>query len=135
MGHCLRCESKTEQKINFNITGILKLVKKRKKSHKVVDVEKSGNIFRKKGMSTQATINFLYKRNEREETCLAIVRFFSNDAIPFNVARGEEFPIMCELIAKHGQGFMPVSYHKIRVKYLKKEIGLTMQESQVHHND
>lgn len=34
MGHCLRCESKTEQKINFNITGILKLVKKEKRAIK-----------------------------------------------------------------------------------------------------
>lgn len=61
----------------------------------MVDVEKSGNIFRKKGMSTQATINFLYKRNEREETCLAIVRFFYNDAIPFNVWQEVKNSILC----------------------------------------
>lgn len=95
MGHCLRCESKTEQKIKFNITGILKLVRKEKKSNEVVDVEKSGNICRIKGMSTQTTINILYKRNIREETCLAIVRFFYNDAIPFNVWQEVKNSILC----------------------------------------
>lgn len=61
------------------------------------------------------------------------------------MARSEEYLEMFDLVAKHGQGFKPPSYHEVRVKYLKEEIKLThakleehkaeWKESGLYHND
>jgi len=51
-----------------------------------------------------------------------IALFFYNNVIPFNVARSEEFTKMVEMIAKHGPGIKPPSYHEIRVKFLKQQV-------------
>ena len=83
-------------------------------------------------MSTQATINSIFKKNSREEVCENIASFFYNNAIPFNVARTEEFAKMFESVAKHGPGFKPPSYHEIRVKYLRKKYDSTMQDIEEH---
>ncbi|CAH9125516.1 unnamed protein product [Cuscuta epithymum] len=93
------------------------------------------NSFKKKGVTTQATINTMYKKNLREDACQAICRFFYNNAIAFNAARSEEFFNMCELIAKHGPGFKPPSYHEIRVKYLKQEVDLTEAVVKEHREE
>lgn len=93
--------------------------------------ESNVNIFKRKG-STQSTINQMFKKNLREEACQQISRFFYNNAISFNVARSEDFHKMCELIAQHGIGFKPPSYHEIRVKYLKQEVALTKESIEEH---
>jgi hypothetical protein len=49
---------------------------------------------------------------------LLLFFFFYNNAVPFNVARSDEYFKMFEYVAKHGIGFKPPSYHEIRVKYL-----------------
>ncbi|XLS93649.1 hypothetical protein HN51_069657, partial [Arachis hypogaea] len=46
--------------------------------------ELDGNIFKKTRISTQTTINNIFKKNLREEICLEISAFFYNNGIPFN---------------------------------------------------
>lgn len=77
------------------------------------------NMF-KRGLTTmkQSTINGVWKKEDRENACKAIALFFYNNAIPFNVARSDEYLKMFELVAKHGIGFKPPSYDEIRNKYL-----------------
>ncbi|KAF1898308.1 hypothetical protein Lal_00033075, partial [Lupinus albus] len=87
---------------------------------KVVEKRKDNeNLFKRKGISTQVTINSMLK-GIKEEANQAISRCFYNNAIPFNVARSDEYFEMFELVAKHGPGFKPPSYHGIMVKYLKE---------------
>ncbi|QHO24890.1 uncharacterized protein DS421_12g376240 [Arachis hypogaea] len=56
----------------------------------------------------------------REEACDEIASFIYNNAIPFNVARSEEYHNMFEKVARHGLGFKPPSYDELRGKLLKK---------------
>lgn len=90
------------------------------------------NIFRKRVVSSQTTINTIYKKNMREDACRNIARFFYNNAIPFNVARSEEFTLMLDSVSRHGLGFKPPSYHEIRVKYLKEEVKATNDALEAH---
>nr|XP_007147219.1 hypothetical protein PHAVU_006G105700g [Phaseolus vulgaris]ESW19213.1 hypothetical protein PHAVU_006G105700g [Phaseolus vulgaris] len=90
----------------------------------------SSNIFKRKG--TQSTINSIFKKNEREDGCQEMARFFYNNAIPFNVANSEEFKRMVELIGRHGPGLKSPSYHEIRVKYLKQEVENTKHIVEEH---
>nr|KYP37281.1 hypothetical protein KK1_041536 [Cajanus cajan] len=94
----------------------------KRKDNEAIDTGSSINIFKKRVISTQATINTMFKKGVREEACQAIARFFYNNAIPFNVAKSEEFFAMFDLVSKHGLGFKPPSYHEIRVKLLKEEV-------------
>jgi len=86
------------------------------------------NIFKKRVVGTQTTINNMFKKGMREEACQAIARFFYNNAIPFNVAKSEEFIAMLDLVSRHGLGFKPSSYHEIRVKYLTTTFVLSVLE-------
>ncbi|KAF1885331.1 hypothetical protein Lal_00029220, partial [Lupinus albus] len=94
--------------------------------------KESENLFKRKGISTQVTINNMFKKGIKEEVNQAIARCFYNNAIPFNVARSDEYFEMFELVAKHGPGFKPPSYHEIRVKYLKQEVKLTNDRLEEH---
>ncbi|CAJ2670809.1 unnamed protein product [Trifolium pratense] len=71
----------------------------------------------------QSTINGAYKKETREDACKDIALFFYNNAIPFNVARSDEYLKMFDNVTKHGIGFKPPSYHEIRVKYLDHYYG------------
>jgi len=94
----------------------------------------SDNMF-KRVFSKQPTINNMFKKGLTEEACQAIARFFYNNAIPFNVAKSEEFMTMFELVSRHGLGFKPPSYHEIRVKYLKEEVANTSLALQAHRDE
>nr|KYP57982.1 hypothetical protein KK1_004270 [Cajanus cajan] len=61
----------------------------KRKGNEAIDTGSPRNIF-KRVISTQATINTMFKKGVREEACQAIARFFYNNAIPFNVAKSEE---------------------------------------------
>jgi hypothetical protein len=91
------------------------------------------NIF-KRGVSSQQTINTIFKKELREEVCQAIAYFFYNNAISFNVAKSDEFQMMFEMVAGHGLGFKPPSYHEIRVKYLKQQVKLAKEAIEEHKN-
>jgi len=90
----------------------------------------SSSIFKRR--ENQSTINSIFKKSEREDTCQQIALFFYNNVIPFNVARSEEFTKMVEMIAKHGPRIKPPSYHEIRVKYLKQQVEKTNQIVEEH---
>ncbi|GAU38416.1 hypothetical protein TSUD_52410 [Trifolium subterraneum] len=62
----------------------------------------------------------------REETCLKIAPFFYDNAIDFNVAKCDEFQRMLEMVARHGLGFKPPSYHEIRTN-LEEATGLAFR--------
>ncbi|KAG6536033.1 hypothetical protein ZIOFF_001071 [Zingiber officinale] len=85
------------------------------------------DLFKKRGVSSQTTINGIFKKNLREEACQGIASFFYNNAIPFHVAKSDEFKKMLDLVARHGIGFKPPSYHEIRVKYLKQQVDCTKE--------
>jgi hypothetical protein len=74
----------------------------------------------KRGLTTarQTTINGAFKKEVREDACKDIALFFYNNAIPFNVARSDEYLKMFDNVVKHGIGFKPPSYHEVRAKYL-----------------
>jgi len=77
--------------------------------------------------STQTTLNQLLKKDIREEARRQIARFFYTSAIPFNCVKNPDFIKALEMVAKHGPGFKPPSYHDIREKYLKQEVDQTMK--------
>ena len=79
-----------------------------------------------KKSSVQTTLNQKYKKEEREEVCQQIARFFYTSAIPFNAAKNPEFTLMVEKIAKYGIGLKPPSYHEIREPLLNKEVASVM---------
>jgi len=85
------------------------------------------NIFKNR----QVVIN-MFKKGLREEACQAIFRFFYNNAIPFNMAKSEEFTAMFDLVSRYDLGFKPSSYHVIIVKYLKEEVTNTSLALQSH---
>ena len=107
---------------------IVLLVKKKKGK----EVETPSNLFKRRGISIQRTINSIFKKNLREEACQEIASFFYNNAIPFNVAKSEEYIRMFEKVARHGLGFKPPSYHELRVKYLKQKVDITMESLEEH---
>ncbi|XLR50482.1 hypothetical protein HN51_001174 [Arachis hypogaea] len=86
--------------------------------------ELDDNIFKKIRISTQTTINSIFKKHLREEICLEIRAFFYIDGIPINVSRSEEYSRMFEKAIRYGQGFKPPSYHELRVPLLKKYLEL-----------
>lgn len=90
------------------------------------------NLFKKRGVSSQATINSIFKKNLREDACLEIASFFYNNAIAFNVAKSEEFSRMLEKVSRHGLGFKPPSYDEIRTKYLKQKMEETANAMEEH---
>lgn len=77
--------------------------------------------------NVQATLNHMYKKEEREEVCQQIARFLHTSAIPFNVVNNSEFSLMLEKIGKYEYGLKPPSYHEIRAKFLKKEVDSTFE--------
>jgi len=83
----------------------------------------SSSIFEK--MGSQTPMNVIFKRSERGDACQEIALFFYNNGIPFNVAKSVEFKRILELVAKHGVRFKPLTYHEIRVKYLKQQVEKT----------
>jgi hypothetical protein len=80
------------------------------------------NFFKKRGVSNQATINNIFKKNLRKEACLEIASFFYNNVIAFNVAKSDEFQRMLEMVARHGLGFKSPSYHELKTKYLNQKM-------------
>ncbi|KAI5433690.1 hypothetical protein KIW84_020818 [Lathyrus oleraceus] len=75
------------------------------------------------------------KKGLTDDACQAIARIFYNNVIPFNVARSEEFTIMCDMISRHGNGFKPPSYHDLRIKLLNQEIKLTHEALEEHRKE
>ncbi|XLS81037.1 hypothetical protein HN51_046868 [Arachis hypogaea] len=90
------------------------------------------NIFKKTCISTQSTINNIFKKNLREEVCLEIIVSFYNNGIPFNVSRSEEYTRIFKKAVRYRIGFKPPSYHELRLPLLKKHMELVQQSLEEH---
>lgn len=82
----------------------------------------SENIFKKRCFSSQLTVNAVLKKSLRDGAWQAIGRYSYKNAIPFDVARSEEYSIICHTISRHGNGFKPPSYNDTRVKFNNQEV-------------
>ncbi|CAN1276907.1 hypothetical protein LINPERPRIM_LOCUS16160 [Linum perenne] len=71
--------------------------------------------------STQTIVSQLLKRDQRKEACKGITQWFYKTATALNGARCEEYYRMFDLVARHGPGFKPPSYHEIRETFLQEE--------------
>ncbi|XP_047340225.1 uncharacterized protein LOC124943798 [Impatiens glandulifera] len=78
-----------------------------------------------KRSNVQKTVSEIFKKDLREDVCQMISRFLYTSAIPFNVVKNPYFEKALEMVARHGLGFKPPTYHEVRVKYLKKDVELT----------
>ncbi|KAF7825683.1 zf-BED domain-containing protein/DUF659 domain-containing protein/Dimer_Tnp_hAT domain-containing protein [Senna tora] len=85
--------------------------------------------------STQSPISQLSKEDLREEASRQIARFFYTSAIPLNCVKNPEFEKMCLMIAKHGPGFKPPTFHEVREKFLKQEVEETKNLIEEHKLD
>ncbi|CAN1204282.1 hypothetical protein LINPERHAP2_LOCUS45937 [Linum perenne] len=70
---------------------------------------------------TQTTVSQLMKKDQRREACKGISQWFYKTATAFNGTRCEEYYRMFDLVARHGPGFKPPSYHEVRETFLQEE--------------
>ncbi|CAN1319758.1 hypothetical protein LINPERPRIM_LOCUS31384 [Linum perenne] len=70
---------------------------------------------------TQTTVSQLLKKDQRREACKGISQWFYKTATAFNGTRCEEYYRMFDLVARHGPGFKPPSYHEVRETFLQEE--------------
>jgi len=115
--------------------GMTEVGEKRKNTKESSNSPSHKNIYKKRIFSTQATINKMFNKGLREEACKAIVRFFCNNVIPFNVEKAKEFTTMFDLVSRYVLGFKPPSYHEIIVKYLKEEVTNTSLVLKAHRDE
>lgn len=76
-------------------------------------MDNNENNFKKKEISSQETINQLFKKNQQKKV-LAKFFFYEND-IPFNVTWNKEFKNMLDSISNYGSWFKSSSYREIKV--------------------
>ncbi|CAN1160599.1 hypothetical protein LINPERPRIM_LOCUS37668 [Linum perenne] len=70
---------------------------------------------------TQTTVSQLLKKDQMREACKGISQWFYKTATAFNGTRCEEYYHMFDLVARHGPGFKPPSYHEVRETFLQEE--------------
>lgn len=80
---------------------------------------------------TQTTLNAHWKKNDREEVCMDIARFWYANALAFNCIKCPYFAKMMDSVAKYGIGLKLPSYHEIRNTFLQKEVGLVQGRMEV----
>lgn len=68
------------------------------------------------------TFNTVWKAKEREDVCQDICRCFYANSLPFNLVKDPFFITMLNSVAEYGKGFIPPSYHEVRVTFFKKEV-------------
>lgn len=87
-------------------------------------------------MILTTTVEAVLKKGLKDDACQAIAMFCYNNFIPFNVARSEEFTIICDMISIHDNGFKPPFYHDhMRVKLLNQEVKLTNEALEEHRKE
>ena len=89
-------------------------------SGKGKSVSKKGGVASsfKRSKDTQSTINQIFKRDQREEACRLIARFFYKSAIPFNCVKNSEFVKMCNSL----QSIMVVVSNLLLIMRLERSI-------------
>jgi len=71
------------------------------------------------GEGVHATLNQLYKKGDKDKVDDQCAEFWYTSAIPFNVIKNPAFVKICDMVARYGVGYKPLSYHDIREKLLK----------------
>ncbi|XP_058775073.1 uncharacterized protein LOC131649323 [Vicia villosa] len=124
-------QTKLIQKSNLYDIEEPTIVGKRKSQEEILN---TSNMFKKRGVgvTSQATINNIWKKEMREDACKAIALCIYNNAIPFNISNNEEWKTMFELVAKHGPGFKPPSNYEVRGKYLNFHMNRINDELDEH---
>ena len=79
-------------------------------------------VMKKPTRQNQTTLNQIFKKEERNEVCQIIARFFYTSAISFNCVNNPIFPLIVKKIGDYGKGLVPPSYHEIRETFFKKEV-------------
>ncbi|CAN1303541.1 hypothetical protein LINPERPRIM_LOCUS25902 [Linum perenne] len=98
----------------------------RKKILELLDVhleakEAKKNLMSTSSSGTQTTVSQLLKKDQRREACKGISQWFYKTATAFNGTRCEEYYRMFDLVAMHGPGIKPPSYHEVRETFLQEE--------------
>ncbi|XP_027182149.1 uncharacterized protein LOC113780554 [Coffea eugenioides] len=83
----------------------------------------------------QTTINEKWKKQDRDEVCQIMARWFYTSAIPFNAVNNPLFPLMIRKLGEYGKGLKPPSYHEMRVTFLKKEVQETLNLLNVYKKE
>ncbi|XLT47278.1 hypothetical protein HN873_039882, partial [Arachis hypogaea] len=117
-----------EENIQSKDEGLVRREGKKKLRHQQVSLKK-------RGVSTQTTINSIFKKGLRKEAWDEIALFIYNNTIPFNVARSEEYHSMFEKVGRHGLGFKPPSYDELTEKLLKKKVESTKLTLEEHKTE
>lgn len=84
-----------------------------------------GKFVEASGRGVQATMNQLWKKDDKEKVDEQCFEFLYKSAIPFNVIRNPAFAKFCEMVGRYGVGYKSLSYHDIRDKLLKRVVGKT----------
>lgn len=75
-----------------------------------------------KGRKDRKDIFGVCDKEERDNACRAIAKWFYDAAIPFNAANYDSFKEALELVGRYGSGFKPPSMYELRVPFLIKEV-------------
>ncbi|XP_030502526.2 uncharacterized protein LOC115717684 [Cannabis sativa] len=65
------------------------------------------------------------EKEMRDNVCMDIGRCFSENALPFHLAKSPSFINMCPSIGNYGSGLKPKSMYELRTLILKEEIKTT----------
>jgi len=81
----------------------------------------------------QRTINVSMKpKEERDDVCLEIVKWFYECGIPFNAAASRQFQVAVEATAQFGSGYKPPSPYQFGEPLLKDAVKLTSTMREDH---
>ncbi|XP_043697308.1 uncharacterized protein LOC122648118, partial [Telopea speciosissima] len=78
--------------------------------------------------STQTTIENRFRTPEQKARVdYHIAKWLYQQGIPFNAIKARTFEVMCESIAQYGSGYIPPSYHQVRVPLLRNVVNETAE--------
>ncbi|XP_043710196.1 uncharacterized protein LOC122659113 [Telopea speciosissima] len=78
--------------------------------------------------STQTTIENRFRTAEQKARVdYHIAKWLYQQGIPFNAIKARTFEVMCESIAQYGSGYIPPSYHQVRVPLLRNVVNETAE--------
>ncbi|XP_043710293.1 uncharacterized protein LOC122659222 [Telopea speciosissima] len=78
--------------------------------------------------STQTTIENRFRTPEQKARVdYHIAKWMYQQGIPFNAIKARTFEVMCESIAQYGSGYIPHSYHQVRVPLLRNVVNETAE--------
>jgi hypothetical protein len=107
-------------------------VGEKRKGNEVAVGSSRDDLKRRRVGSQAIAVNNMVKKTLRGEASRAVARFFYNNDIPLDAVKSDEFITMCELVSRHGLGFVPPSFDDLKGKYLTEEVKLTREALEEH---